>query len=376
MKTIERILIVMVLALFGSGCQQKTKEEYVMKKESFGDHNGKEVVLITLTNRAGNTLKLTNYGATVVWIGVPDRNGKIANVTFGYESLDGYLNGDPYFGSIVGRYANRIARGKFTLDGSEYSLAINNDPNTLHGGPGGWHSVVWDYSVEESANEVPVVRFTYHSPDMEEGYPGNMDIVVTYKWTENNEMVIGYECTTDRSTVLNITNHAYFNLNGAGNGDILGHELTIEAGSFTPVDATLIPTGELMPVAGTPFDFTTPHRVGERIGEDFEQLKLGIGYDHNFVLDNKKIIDAVVYSPESGRFMEMETDQPGVQFYCGNFLDGTQVGHGGKVYNYRGGLCLETQHFPDSPNQPLFPSSVLNPGETFRSATTYRFGVK
>jgi len=376
METLKRTLIILVLAILASGCQQKTTEKYTMKKEAFGMHNGKEVVLISLTNKAGNTLKLTNFGATVVWIGVPDRNGKVENVTFGYESLDGYLAGDPYFGSIVGRYANRIAKGKFTLDGVEYSLALNNGPNTLHGGPGGWHSVVWDYSVDEPADGVPTVTFTYHSPDMEEGYPGNMDVMVTYQWTENNEIIIGYECTTDKSTVLNITNHAYFNLNGAGNGDILGHELTIKADMYTPVDETLIPTGELAPVAGTPFDFTTTHKVGERIEEDFEQLKLGLGYDHNFVLDNIDQVDAVVYSPESGRFMEMETDQPGVQFYCGNFLDGTQVGHEGKVYNYRGGLCLETQHFPDSPNQPAFPSSVLNPGETFKSVTVYRFGVK
>jgi len=376
MKTIKRTLVILGLAIIGSGCQQKPKEEYTMKKEAFGMHNGEEVVLISLTNKAGNTLKLTNWGATIVWIGVPDRNGKVENVTFGYDSLEGYLVGDPYFGSIVGRYANRIAKGKFTLDGVEYSLALNNGPNTLHGGPGGWHSVLWDYSIEEPSDDVPVVKFKYHSPDMEEGYPGNMDVAVTYRWTENNEIIIGYECTTDKSTVLNITNHAYFNLNGAGNGDILGHELTIEADYFTPVDETLIPTGELIPVAGTPFDFTTPHMVGERIGEDFEQLKLGIGYDHNFVLDNKDQIDAYVYSPESGRFMEMETDQPGVQFYCGNFLDGTQVGHGGKVYNYRGGLCLETQHFPDSPNQLSFPTSVLNPGETFRTVTLYRFGVR
>jgi aldose 1-epimerase len=211
---------------------------------------------------------------------------------------------------------------------------------------------------------------------MEEGYPGNMDIEVTYKWTEKNEIVITYECSTDKATVLNITNHAYFNLDGAGSGDILNHEMMIRASNFTPVDQFLIPTGELAPVAGTPFDFTTPQVVGDRIEEDNEQLILGRGYDHNYVLDHSETIDAIVYSPSSGRYLEMETDQPGVQFYCGNFLDGTQTGHGGMVYNFRGGLCLETQHYPDSPNHPEFPTTQLNPDETFKSVTIYRFGVR
>ncbi|HUS86139.1 MAG TPA: aldose epimerase family protein [Bacteroidales bacterium] len=347
-----------------------------MKTEDFGQLEGHKVVLITLINKSGNSVKLTNYGAAVVWIEVPDRDGNLENITFGYETLEGYTRGDPYFGSIVGRYANRIALGKFTLDDEEYSLAINNDPNTLHGGPGGWHSVVWNYETFNDDSGAPAVRFTYDSPDMEEGYPGNMHIVATYKWTDANELVIGYECTTDKKTVLNITNHAYFNLKGAGNGDILDHELIIKASAYTPVDANLIPTGEMAPVAGTPFDFTSPYTVGERIDEDFEQLILGRGYDHNYVLDNTEEVDAVVYEPGSGRMLEMMTDQPGVQFYCGNFLDGTQTGHGDKVYNYRGGLCLETQHFPDSPNQSAFPTTVLNPGNVFRSSTIYRFSVK
>lgn len=371
-KTVVATLLVFIL----TGCSENKNGEYMVKKDDFGTIDGKEIVLISLTNKAGNTLKLTNFGATIVWIGVPDHDGKIENVTFGYESLDGYINGDPYFGSIVGRYANRIARASFTLDNVEYKLSINNEPNTLHGGPGGWHSSVWDWSIEDEDSELPKVVFTLMSPDMEEGYPGNMDIEVIYRWTEKNEIVISYTCSTDKLTVLNVTNHAYFNLNGAGKGDILDHELTINASAFTPVDETLIPTGEIIPVTGTPFDFKTPHRVGERINDDYEQLLLGLGYDHNYVLDNSEKVDAVVYSPESGRFMEMETDQPGVQFYCGNFLDGSQIGHEGAVYNYRGGLCLETQHFPDSPNQPQFPSTVLKPGETFKSYTIYRFGVR
>jgi aldose 1-epimerase len=376
MKKLIRNSAVIILALLASGCGNSTKEEYKMSKESFGSFEGREVVLVTLTNNQGNTLKLTNYGATVVWIGVPDRDGNVDNITFGFENLEGYLNGDPYFGSVVGRYANRIAEGKFSIDGQEFTLAINNDPNALHGGPGGWHSVVWDYEIVEPEGGVPAVHFRYRSPDMEEGYPGNMEVEAIYEWTDDNEMIITYKATTDASTVFNITNHAYFNLNGAGNGDILDHELTIRAAAFTPVNETLIPTGDIIPVSGTPFDFTTAHRIGERIGENYKQLELGLGYDHNFVLDNNEKVDAVVYSPKTGRFMEVETDQPGVQFYCGNFLDGTMRGHGGKVYNYRGGLCLETQHFPDSPNQPEFPSTRLDPGDTFRSVTLYRFGVR
>ena len=347
-----------------------------MKNEKFGEHQGKEIVMITLTNSAGNTVKLTNYGATVVLINVPDREGNRDNVTFGYDTFNDYLNGDPYFGSVVGRYANRIALGKFSVEGAEYNLAINNQPNSLHGGPGGWHSVVWDWEVLDKDAPVPTIKFKYRSPDMEEGYPGNMDIAVFYKWNDANELSIDYECATDRATVVNITNHAYFNLKGAGNGDILDHEVTIRASAYTPVDANLIPTGEIAPVLGTPFDFTSPHLVGERIGEDFDQLVLGKGYDHNFVLDNIDDVDAIVYEGKSGRMLEVMTDQPGVQFYTGNFLDGSQLGHGGKSYVYRGGLCLETQHFPDSPNQPGFPSTLLEPENVFRSTTVYRFSVK
>jgi aldose 1-epimerase len=372
---LKQILILAAILLF-AGCKQEVKEEYTMKKEVFGELNGKQVDLITLTNSEGNSIKLTNYGATLVWLDVPDKEGNRENIAFGYETLDGYVNGDPYFGSVVGRYANRIAEGKFTLDGVEYHLTINNPPNALHGGPGGWHSVVWDTEIIEKQGEEPSVKFTYVSPDMEEGYPGEVKAEATYAWTDENELVIEYKCTSDKKTVLNITNHAYFNLHGAGNGDILDHELMIAAGEFTPVDETLIPTGEIRPVEGTPFDFTSLHIIGDRIGEDYDQLKLGLGYDHNFVLDNKTEPDAVVYEPQSGRMIEMTTDQPGVQFYCGNFLDGTQKGHGGKLYMYRGGLCLETQHFPDSPNQPDFPSTVLEPDKPFESKTVYKFSVK
>jgi aldose 1-epimerase len=302
-----------------------------------------------------------------------DRNGNVENVTFGYETLDGYLNGDPYFGKVVGRYANRIKEGKFTLEGVEYTLAINNRPNALHGGPGGWHSVVWEAEVIEGAN---AVKFTYNSPDMEEGYPGNMVAEVLYTWTDDNEIVMNYTVTTDKISVINITNHAYFNLHGAGNGDILDHELTINAAEFTPVDATLIPTGEIRPVAGTPFDFTTPHTIGSRIGEEYDQLAFGGGYDHNYVLNTGSDVAAIVYEPVSGRTLEVVTDLPGIQFYCGNFLNGSETGHGGKKYQYRSGLCLETQLFPDSPNKPEFPSAVIVPGETFKTKTIFRFSVR
>ncbi|MFZ2352209.1 MAG: aldose epimerase family protein [Bacteroidales bacterium] len=365
---------VLVLFMFGiSSCGNKAKE--MVTTENFGSFDGKEVSLFTLTNAKGDVVKLTNYGAAIVEVNVPDRNGDKANITFGYETLDGYLAGDAYFGKVVGQYANRIAKGKFTLDEVEYTLALNNFPNSLHGGPAGWHSRVWTAEVLKGT-DFPAVKFTYNKPDMEEGYPGNVVAEVVYNWTDDNELIMDYKVTTDRRSVINITNHAYFNLHGSGNGDILDHEVLIRASAFTPVDPTLIPTGELRPVEGTPFDFRTPHLIGERIGEEYDQLILGRGYDHNFVLDNVEEVDAEVYDPSTVRVLQVITDQPGVQLYTGNFLDGTQTGRGGKVYQYRSGLCLETQHFPDSPNQASFPSVILTPEEPFLSSTTYKFGVR
>ena len=343
--------------------------------QSFGSFDGKDVSLYTLTNKKGDVLKLSNYGAVIVEIIVPDRDGKRENVTFGYDNFEGYANGDLYFGKVVGQYANRIAKGRFTLDGVDYTLAINNAPNALHGGPTGWHSRVWDAQILKNT-DFPAVRFTYNKPDMEEGFPGNVVAEVVYTWTDNDEIIMDYKVATDKKTIVNITNHAYFNLHGAGLGDILDHEAIIKASSFTPVDSTLIPTGEIRPVEGTPFDFRTPHLIGERIGADYDQLKLGGGYDHNFVLDNAEEVDAMVFDPSTGRVLEVLTDQPGLQLYTGNFLNGTQTGHGGKVYNYRSGFCLETQHFPDSPNQAAFPSVILMPEEPFLSSTTFRFSVK
>ena len=373
----EKLLLIASLALFmvvmGSCGNNKAKE--MVTTESFGSFDGKELFLYTLTNRQGNIIKLTGYGAAIVEISVPDRNGNRANVTFGYDSLEGYLNGDLYFGKVVGQYANRIAKGRFVLEDVEYTLALNNGPNTLHGGPTGWHSRVWDAEVLKGT-DYPAVKFTYSKPDMEEGYPGNVVAEVTYTWTDDNEIIMDYKVTTDRATVVNITNHAYFNLKGAGEGDILDHEVLIRASAFTPVDSNLIPTGEIRPVEGTPFDFRTPHLIGERIGEEYEQLILGRGYDHNYVLDNIEEVDAEVYEPATGRVLQVITDQPGVQLYTGNFLNGTQTGRGGMVYNYRSGLCLETQHFPDSPNQPAFPSVVITPEEPLLTSTTFRFSVR
>lgn len=368
-------LILLVAGIMITACHHSPKKREMVTKQLYGNLNGKDVYLLTLTNKQDNVVRLTNYGAKITWIEVPDRNKKRDNVTFGYDTFDQMVAGDMSFGSVVGRYANRIAHGTFTLDGVDYHLPLNNRPNTLHGGPQGWHSVVWTTEVLKES-KVPSVKFTYHSPDLEEGFPGDVDAEIIYTWTDNNEIVMDYKCTTDKKTVINVTNHAYFNLHGAGNGDILDHVLTLRASAFTPVDSVMIPTGEIRSVSGTPFDFTTPHPIGERIGENYDQLKLGLGYDHNFVLDNKEPVDVEVFDPVSGRTLEVITDQPGMQLYTGNFLDGKQIGYGGKPYNYRSGFCLESGHFPDSPNHPEFPSTILNSGETFRSQTIYRFSTK
>jgi aldose 1-epimerase len=374
MKRVLLLSLTMVAVIF-TACNQSPKNKEMVKKEVFGSKDGKEVYLLTLTNKAGNVIRLTNYGAKVNWIEVPDKNGKKDNITFGYDTFDETIKGDMSFGSIVGRYANRIAKGKFTIDGVEYNTPLNNGPNTLHGGPAGWHSVVWNTEVLKDS-KFPAVKFSYVSPDMEQGFPGTVNVSVVYTWTDNNEIVMDYTWSTDKKTIVNVTNHAYFNLHGAGNGDILDHVLTLKGSTFTPVDSVMIPTGELRQVAGTPFDFTTPHAIGERIGENYEQLILGKGYDHNYILDNKEEVDVTVYEPVSGRMLEVITDQPGMQLYTGNFLDGTKIGHGGKPFKFRSGMCLESGHYPDSPNHPDFPTTLINPGETLKSTTIYRFSVK
>jgi aldose 1-epimerase len=338
-----------------------------------------EIRLYTLKNKAGTIVKITNYGATVTSIVTADRDGRMADIALGYNDVSGYMNAvdKPYFGSIVGRYGNRIAKGKFVIDGTEYILATNNGENHLHGGVIGFDKVVWDAEIVGGN----AARFSYLAKDGEEGYPGNLQIAVTYTLTDKNELKIDYLASTDKATPVNLTNHTYFNLKGEGEGTILDHELMINANSFTPVDRSLIPTGELVPVSGTPFDFTTAKPIGRDIGIKDQQLEYGLGYDHNFVLDKglkpgRMTLAATVYEPTSGRFMEVFTEEPGIQLYCGNFLDGRLKGKSGKTYVHRGGFCLETQHFPDSPNQPTFPSTILKPGEEYRTTTTYRFSVK
>ncbi len=333
---------------------------------------GTPVELYTLANAKGMTVKIMTYGATVTELFVPDRTGKPGDVILGFDKLAGYLANEPYLGAIVGRYGNRIAKGKFTLKGVTYTLATNDGPNHLHGGLKGFDKKVWK-AEPMSTSDGPALKLTYLSKDGEEGYPGNLTSTVVYTVTGRNELKIEYTATTDKATPLNITNHAYFNLAGPGSGDVLGHEVTMAAERYTPVDGTLIPTGQLASVKGTPMDFTRPATIGSRIA----QVKGG--YDHNYVLNmegSKTPIFAVrVREPKSGRVMEVLTTEPGVQFYTGNFLDGSLKGIGG-AYKQHYGFCLETQHFPDSPNQPKFPSSILEPGKTFHSVTIYRFSVE
>ncbi|MFZ5832713.1 MAG: aldose epimerase family protein [Planctomycetota bacterium] len=334
--------------------------------------DGTEVDVLTLTNKNGMSLKIITYGARLIEINVPDREGKVENVTLFRDSLDDYIAGNPYFGTTVGRYANRIAKGTFTLDGAEYKLPINNGPNSLHGGLEGFDKRVWKAEPIEGDDAV-AVKFSLTSPDGDQGYPGKLDATVTYTLTNENELKLDYTATTDKTTIVNLTNHAYFNLAGAGDGDILGHELMLNADKYLPVDETLIPLGELKDVAGTPMDFTEPHTIGERIA------KVEGGYDHCYVLNKPQpgemSLAAKVVEPKSGRTMEVYTTQPGIQFYSGNFLDGTVSG-GGVDYQKHWGFCLETQHFPDSPNQPSFPNTVLKPGDTYKESSVYKFGVQ
>jgi aldose 1-epimerase len=340
--------------------------------------DGQEVKLHTLTNLKGLRVRLIDYGATLIGVDAPDRNGKNANITLSFPSLDGYLQRHPYFGSTVGRYGNRIAGGKFSLDGQSYSLAVNNGPNHLHGGLKGFDAVLWKAEAvnNEALPQSVGVRFSYTSADGEEGYPGKLDVTVAYTLTNDNALRIDYAATTDKPTVVNLTNHAYWNLAGAGSGDILKHELTIAADKYLPIDDTSIPTGVLASVVDTPFDFTTPHAIGERIGELKKEPHKTKGYDHCYVLrgqQGKLELAARAKDPTSGRVMEVYTTEPGVQLYCGNFLGGG-VGEGG--FKQHEGFCLETQHYPDSPNKPEFPSTVLRPGQTYRSVTEHRFSVE
>lgn len=348
-------------------------------KQPFGKTaDGVSVDEYTLTNKNGAKVKIITYGARVVSIEVRDREGKLGDVALGYDDIQGYEKDSSYLGPIVGRYGNRIAKGRFTLDGQTYTLATNNNGNHLHGGLRGFDKVVWT-GKGSVVNGAARLRLSYLSKDQEEGYPGNLSVTVIYTWTDRNELKIEYSAQTDKPTVLNLTNHAYFNLAGAGVGNILNHEMRINALRFTPTDETSIPTGELRSVRGTPLDFNTATAIGERIEEKYEQLISGSGYDHNFVLLDKRAgtlgLAAEVYEPTSGRVLRVYTTEPGVQFYSGNFLNGA-LGKQGLAYPRRSGFCLETQHFPDSPNKPKFPSTVLRPGGRYTQTTIYQFSVR
>ena len=335
---------------------------------------GKAVHLYRLTNSHCMRVDIITYGGIIQSLSVPNRNGKARNVALGFADLEDYVeNNDPYFGAIIGRYANRIANGQFTLDGVTYELPVNNDPNTLHGGPRGFHTKVWGARPLEGPNTVGL-RLTYTSPDGEQGFPGRLETTVRYVLTENNALRMRYRATTTEPTVVNLTNHSYFNLSGEGSGTIYDHNLKINASHYTPVDPTLIPTGRIARVAGTPFDFRTPKVIGGRIRNSHPQLLIGRGYDHNYVLDGRGMKPAArLADPKSGRVLHILTTEPGIQFYSGNFLDGTLVGTSGHTYRQSDGLALETQHYPDSPNQPDFPSTVLRPGETYDTTTVFKF---
>lgn len=345
-------------------------------KKPFGEVDGTPVDMYELTNSKGMKARIITYGAMLTELYVPDRDGKVDDVVLGFDNLKGYLEGHPFFGSTVGRVANRVAKGKFKLNGKEYALFVNNGPNALHGGKKGFDKKVWKAETINVSGGV-AVRFTYDSPDGEEGYPGKLTATVTYTLTNDNELRLDYTATTDKPTPVNLTNHTYFNLMGRKAGDILGHEMTLFADNYTPTDEMLIPTGEIKPVKGTIMDFTTPALIGSRI----ESIKrVPSGYDDNYVLnkgtDKGPTLGARVYEPKSGRLMEMYTTEPGVQFYTGNFLDGKLTGKGGIKYEKHAGFCLEAQHFPDSVNQPNFPSVILEPGKTYKQTTTYKFTTK
>jgi len=369
MEVTRMRLAVLVLVLMTIAADVQSQ----VTKHSFGKApDGTGVDIYTIKNGAMEA-KITNYGGIVTSLKVPDRHGKTADVVLGYDALDGYIAKSPFFGALIGRYGNRIGGAKFVLDGKTYSTPKNDGANTLHGGDKGFDKAVW------KAKQIPHgVELTLISPDGDEGFPGTVTTVVRYTLV-GKDLKIEYSATTDKDTVVNLTNHSYFNLKGQGEGDILKHELKLNAGRYTPVDENLIPTGELATVEGTPFDFRKLTAIGARIDSDNDQIKKGKGYDHNWVLDSGggKLAEAAeVYEPTTGRVMQVWTDQPGVQFYTGNFLDGTITGKGGKVYQHRAALCLETQHFPDSPNHPKFPSTELKPGQKYHRVTIYRFSAR
>jgi aldose 1-epimerase len=372
-------LLTSFLALFMlTACNKPSTDDQQpgITKSTFGTlSDGQQADLYTLRNAEGMEAKITNYGGIVVSLTAPDRAGNFADVTLGFDSLSAYAAKNPYFGALIGRYGNRIAKGKFTLDGKEFTLPVNDGPNSLHGGTKGFDKVVWTATPVEG--DEPALKLTYTAKDGEEGYPGTLTVAVTYTLEKENALRIDYQATTDKPTVVNLTNHSYFDLSAGKSADILGHELILQADRFLPVNETLIPTGELKAVAGTPFDFAQSSVIGSRINDTTDtQLRYGKGYDHCWVFaDSSRNLKSVatVYEPTSGRVMTVSTTEPAVQFYTGNFLDGTLTGKAGRVYKKRTGFCLETQHYPDSPNQPAFPTTTLRPGETYRTTTVYKF---
>jgi len=381
------LIVLSVISLMFAACQtaevkKPTNLSEKITKSFFGKlSDGQEIDVYTLENKNGLKTEIINYGAIQISLLVPDKNGNLDDIILGYDGIDNYVTNNPYFGSIIGRYGNRIAKGRFSLDGKEYILACNNDENHLHGGEKGFNNVVWNF-VSSKENEKGVsLTLSYLSKDGEEGYPGNLIIVVTYTLSNDDELIISYQAKTDKKTICNLTQHNYYNLSGHDSGDILSQQLMINADNFTPIDAGFIPTGEIKPVKGTVFDFTKPTAIGKNLKKDDEQLVFGKGYDHNFVLnkkgkEGKMTLAASVFDPKSGRFMEVLTEEPGLQFYGGNFLDGSNIGKDGTVYNYRSAFCLESQHYPDSPNKTNFPSVVLNPEEEYSTKTIYKFSVK
>ena len=358
------------------GCVPASQQGHVSKQPFGTTPDGTPVEIYTLRNSKGCEARITNYGGIVVSLKVPDRQGRMGDVVLGFDNLPDY-NKSPYFGALIGRYGNRIANGKFTLDGKEYTLATNDGPNHLHGGVKGFDKVVWKAQAFLLDSHEPILALQYTSPNGEEGYPGTLDVLARYTLTNDNALRIDFGATTSKDTIINLTHHSYFNL--AGQGDVLSHDVMINALQFTPVNNTLIPTGEIRPVQGTPFDFTTPTAIGARINADDEQLKFAKGYDHNWVINKapgELGVMARVYEPTSGRILEVLSTEPGLQFYTGNFLDGTLKGKNGQVYGFRSGFCMEPQHYPDSPNKPNFPSVVLKAPDTYKSIIIYRFSVR
>ncbi|MGD8778494.1 MAG: aldose epimerase family protein [Ignavibacteria bacterium] len=371
-------LFIFSLIIIITFCSTNQKNDMI-ERNLFGKlSDGRDVYVYSLKNDAGTQINIINYGAIVTHLFVKDKDGNTNDIVTGYDSIENYEKDDAFFGAIVGRYGNRIGKGKFQLDGTEYQLSINDGPNHLHGGVKGFNKVLWDAEPIENGS-YPSLKLTYVSADGEEGYPGKVTLTAIYSLTNENELKIEYTGVTDKPTILNPTHHSYFNLSGDFSKTILNHELKINADKFTPVDETLITTGELVDVEGTPMDFREAKQIGTNINDDYDQLKFGKGYDHNWVLKNydstvRKV--ASLYDPSSGRLMEVLTDQPGLQFYSGNFLNGTKNGKNGYSYNHRTSLCLETQHYPDSPNKPEFPPVTLRPGETYKHTVIYKFSVK